>query len=398
MNPYRRALEKARASASQLPEPGDTEREHSAILQTLIRQTIDEAGDRISFEHFMGLALHAPGLGYYSGHKIKFGEQGDFVTAPEISPLFGQCLANQCQQILAPLHGASLLEVGAGRGLLAGHILQTLQRQDALPTEYLILETSGDLRDLQQQHLQQQVPELYERIRWLDGLPEPGFRGIVMANELLDAMPVQRFQQTTDGLKQLGVQYRDGVFEYCPMDADQDLQQRIDPLSLPQGYTSEVNFQAEAWIGSIADVLQQGVMLLIDYGFPRHEFYHPQRQQGTLMCHYRHRAHDNPFTHIGLQDITAHVDFTAMAEAASKAGLDVLGYSNQAAFLIGNGLEQLLNASDPDDVKAHLAMTQQVKTLTMPSEMGELFKVIAFGKDMDMALQGFALQDQRGRL
>lgn len=397
MNPYHRALENAKASASSVPEPSDVERQHSATLQTLIRQTIDEAGGQITFEQFMGLALHAPGLGYYSSHKIKFGEQGDFVTAPEISPLFGQCLANQCQQILTQLNGASLLEVGAGRGLLAGHILQHLQQLDALPEEYLILETSGDLRDLQQQHLQQTIPELGNRIRWLDRLPED-FRGVVVANELLDAMPVQRFLQSGDDLKQLGVEIVDDGFDYCLMDADEALQQRITSLSLPPGYTSEVNFQAESWIGSMADVLQQGVMLLIDYGFPRHEFYHPQRQQGTLMCHYRHRAHDNPFTHIGLQDITAHVDFTAMAEAGNEAGLDVLGYSNQASFLISNGLEQLLNASDPDDVKTHLAMTQQVKTLTMPSEMGELFKVIALGKNMDIALQGFALQDLRGRL
>jgi SAM-dependent MidA family methyltransferase len=397
MNRYHRALENAKASASQLPEPGEVEREHSATLQTLIRQTIDEAGGQITFEQFMDLALHAPGLGYYSSHKIKFGEQGDFVTAPEISPLFGQCLANQCQQILTQVIAGSLLEVGAGRGLLAGHILQHLQQLDALPVEYLILETSGDLCEQQQQHLHQTIPELDNRIRWLNHLPED-FRGVIVANELLDAMPVQRFLQSDDGLKQLGVEIVDDGFDYCLMDADEALQQRITPLSLAQGYSSEVNFQAESWIGSMADVLQRGVMLLIDYGFPRHEFYHPQRQQGTLMCHYRHRAHDNPFTHIGLQDITAHVDFTAMAEAASTAGLDVLGYTNQASFLISNGLEQLLNASDPDNVKAHLAMTQQVKTLTMPSEMGELFKVIALGKDMDIALQGFALQDQRGRL
>jgi SAM-dependent MidA family methyltransferase len=253
------------------------------------------------------------------------------------------------------------------------------------------------LRDRQAETLRRKAPHLLKHIRWLDTLPG-GFRGMVLANELLDAMPVERFRITEDGVRQFHVAWQNDRFCWQEKPADEAIRQRIEPLALPPGYTSEINLQAEAWVRGVADVLEQGVMLLVDYGFPRAEFYHPQRSDGTLMCHYRHRAHDDPLTLVGLQDVTAHVDFTAIAEAGTGAGLSLLGYTSQAAFLIGCGLEQLMSASDPEDVRAHLELTQQVKKLTSPHEMGELYKVIALGRGVQDPFPGFADHDRRARL
>ena len=398
MTHYHRALEQTQASLSKLPQPGPEEETHSEKLLAQIKQTIANAGGSIPFEQFMALTLHSPGLGYYSSGKVKLGSAGDFVTAPEISPLFGQCLAHQCQQILAKINDGVMLEVGAGRGVLADHILTALREAGSLPREYWILDTSGDLRQQQQSWLQQYQAEYFDRIRWLDGLPTADFNGIVIANEVLDAMPVQRFAKTADDILEQHVCWQDHALQWCQRPANEKLKVRVESLHVTEGYVSEVNFQAEAWIRSLADGLNKAVVLLIDYGFPRSEFYHEQRTIGTLMCHYHHRAHDNPLILLGLQDITAHIDFTAIAEVAVASGLDVLGYTSQAAFLLANGLDQFVNASDAGDPRRHLTLTQQVKVLTMPTEMGELFKVIALAKNIDIDLQGFALQDRRGRL
>jgi len=260
-----------------------------------------------------------------------------------------------------------------------------------------MLELSADLLERQSETLRQKAPDLFERVHWIDELPRD-FRGMVLANELLDAMPVTRFKITENGVNESFVGWENGDFVWREKPENESMRARILSLGLPPGYISEVNLHAKAWVRSVADVLKQGALLLIDYGFPRAEFYHPQRAQGTLMCHYRHLAHDDPLRLVGLQDITAHVDFSAIAEAGTGAGLALLGYTSQAAFLLGCGLEQLMAASNPRDVRAHLALTQQVKKLTLPHEMGELYKVIALGRGVPEPLPGFTLQDRRGRL
>lgn len=381
-----------------LPPPSADERAHSAALTERIRADIEAHGGAIDFSRFMELALYAPGLGYYSAGREKFGDAGDFVTAPELGPLFARCLARPCAQVLTALDGADLLEAGAGSGALAADLLRELEALDSLPRNYFILELSAELRARQTQTLKLKVPHLFNRVRWLDTLPAKGFRGVVVGNELLDAMPVERFHLAAAGLQQLQVGWGKDKFIWRARRADAALQQRIDALRLPGHYTSEINFHAEAWVGSVSDCLTHGAILLMDYGFPRAEFYHPQRTDGTLMCHYRHRAHADPLIYVGLQDITAHVDFTAIAAAGSAAGLVLLGYTSQASFLLDCDLEKILSASDPNDVRAHLALTQQIKKLTLPQEMGELVKVVALGRGLDKPLAGFRQQDRRARL
>lgn len=381
-----------------LPPPSADEQAHSAALTERIRADIDAHGGAIDFSRFMELALYAPGLGYYSAGQQKFGDAGDFVTAPELGPLFARCLARPCAQILTALGSADILEAGAGSGALAADLMRELEALDSLPRNYFILELSAELRTRQAQTLKLEAPHLFDRVRWLDTLPAQGFRGVIIGNELLDAMPVERFRVTAAGPQQLQVGWEKNHFVWRERDADAETQKRIEPLGLSAQYTSEINFHAEAWVGSVADRLAHGAILLVDYGFPRAEFYHPQRTDGTLMCHYRHRAHADPLIYVGLQDITAHVDFTAIADAGSAAGLALLGYTSQAAFLLDCDLEKILAASDPNDVRAHLALTQQIKKLTLPQEMGELVKVVALGRDLDRPLAGFRQQDRRARL
>lgn len=374
--------------------------QHSARLAALISSEILAAGGAISFARYMELALYAPGLGYYSAGAQKFGPAGDFVTAPEISPLFAAAVARQCAEILRLVEGGEVLEVGAGSGALAADMLVALAELNSLPARYSILERSADLRARQQALLSERVPQYLDRVRWLDRLPERPLRGVVLANELLDALPVQVFTLTEEGPRELCVAQTQGELRWQAAPCDAALQRRIDALSrelggLPVGYTSEIHFAAEAWISSVAEALEQGVVLLVDYGFPRREYYHPQRVSGTLMCHYRHHAHEDPFLWPGLQDITAHVDFTGVAETAVAAGLDVAGYTTQGAFLLACGITELLSAYEGD---ARLRLAQGVKKLTLPYEMGELFKVMALARAIDAPLSGFAWRDLRARL
>jgi SAM-dependent MidA family methyltransferase len=382
---------------AQLPAPAPDELTRSNELAQLIRREIAAAGGALDFSRFMELALYAPGLGYYSGGNPKFGAAGDFVTAPEMGNVFACCLALQCAEVLRALNGAEILETGAGSGALAADLLAELERLDTLPTRYLILELSATLRARQQAALARRVPHLAARVQWLDRLPS-SFRGAVIGNELLDALPVERFRVTRDGITQLQVGIEGDAFVWRERVAEEAIQQRCAPLALPEGYESEIGLAAEAWVRSIADRLDAGVLLLIDYGFPRAEFYHPQRAQGTLMCHYRHRAHGNPLRLVGLQDITAHVDFTAIAEAATAGGLAVLGYASQAMFLLGCGLDEIAQRSDARDIAAHTRLAHEINRLTSPAEMGELFKAIALGRGVSAPLRGFRLQDRRGRL
>lgn len=388
-----------------LPTPGAAAAAHSAALEEEIRRVIAQQGDQISFAQFMELALYAPGLGYYSAGSRKFGEQGDFVTAPEISPLFSRCLARQCAEVLAGLGGGDILEFGAGTGTMAADILQELASLDRLPERYFIMELSADLKSRQEETLRQRAPTCLDRVKWLSALPERGFTGVVLGNELLDAMPVHLFCVRDGTTAELFVRWKDERFTLEAGSADDSgLAAALDSLhhelNLPDGYCSEYGSQARTWVREVGSFLSAGAVFLIDYGFPRHEYYHPQRGTGTLMCHYRHRAHADPFLHVGLQDITAHVDFTAVAEAALAGGLSIAGYTNQANFLLANGLTELasVHADNNSDLRAQLTTASQIKRLILPGEMGELFKVMALTRNLDMPLRGFMLRDDRGKL
>ena len=402
MNSSPKSLKSLEKRLLQFPQPAPDARRHSQRLVERIADEIQQQGP-VTFERYMSLALTAPGLGYYVSGNQKLGGAGDFVTAPEISPLFSRCLARQCEQVLRAIAvggPADILEFGAGSGVMAADILLELEQRDCLPGRYFILEVSADLKQRQLQTLQRKAPQLVSLVEWLEALPENIFRGVVLSNEVLDALPVHRFFKDAESGGEYYVDWDGERFVWHKGKFNNEkVKQRSEALlaQLPQPYVSELNLAADAWVGSVADILQQGVAIIIDYGFPQAEYYHPQRSQGTLMCHYRHRAHDDPFVYPGLQDITAHVDFTAVAQAAYEAGLQIAGYNSQAFFLMANGLEEFARSLDADD-PAYLKMAQQIKTLTMPGEMGELFKVMALAKNYQQPLQGFALQDMRGKL
>ncbi|GBE08414.1 hypothetical protein BMS3Bbin11_00712 [bacterium BMS3Bbin11] len=360
-------------------------------------------GGAIPFSEFMNLALYAPAMGYYAAGQRRFGAEGDFVTAPELGDVFGQCLARQLAQIFVEIDApCNILEFGAGSGRLAVTLVNELERLAALPEYYYILETSADLQQRQRQMLTEQLPQHSERFVWLDSMPEQAITGVVLANEVLDAMPVEMFAVDDEGIaQQYLVESVDESFQWNYRPADGRLAEQIGELELPVGYSSELNPAIKGWVEMIAQGLNQGVVLLIDYGFPRHEYYHPQRSGGTLMCHYRHHAHCNPLTLVGIQDITAHVDFTAVAEAAITSALDVLGYTTQANFLLGSGLVDLVMPGDIDNekiTKQQLVKNHEIQLLTSPAEMGELFKIIALGKGIEHELSGFSFRDMRGKL
>lgn len=368
-------------------------------VKELIYQQIKREGD-LAFVDYMHQALYSPVLGYYSSGLQKFGAQGDFITAPERSPLFGFALANQCQQIIAILPHSKIFEFGAGSGRLCVDILKRLQSLDALPDEYLILEVSGALRMRQQELIDRELPEYFTKIRWLESWPEEPFNGIVIANEVLDAMPVHRFKLMGNELQESYISL-DAMENLCEVYKPTDNARLVDYItrSLPPQenlYISEANLFLEGWLQECYKMLTQGMVLLIDYGFPRHEYYHPDRDQGTLMCHYYHQAHTNVLAHPGEEDITAHVDFTHVAEAGRDAGFHVAGYCNQASFLLGNGLLDLLQSIQNERERFH--QQQAVKQLVQEHEMGELFKVIALTKKVDIDLMGFQLQDKRASL
>lgn len=386
--------------SSQLPPPGESAAAHCERLIQRLRNEIAAGGGAIPFGRFMELALYAPGLGYYTAGSRKFGDEGDFVTAPEISPLFARCLARQIEQILPHTRQGEILEIGAGTGALAAQLIEALAAAGVTISRYRILDVSADLRERQQERLRSSTLMQQGRIEWLDEWPQAPFEGVVVANEVLDAMPVERFRVGSERIEQAWVAWEDDRFVWRHVPASVELTAAVTGLggALEDGYTSEINLALAPWFKSLGACLSKGAAFFIDYGFPRHEYYHPQRHMGTLMCHYRHRAHPDPLVLTGLQDITAHVDFTAVAEAGEQAGLTLLGYTTQANFLLGTGLISMVEQSDPADVKAHLELTRQVQKLTSPSELGELFKVMALGRGIDEPLIGFSLRDLRGRL
>ena len=385
------------AASGALPAPTPEELARSSRLEAVIRAAIDAAGGALPFARFMELALYAPGLGYYSGGRQKFGAGGDFVTAPELGRVFARCLARQCAEVLAAT-GGNILEAGAGSGALAADLLLELEQLGQLPPRYVILELSGELRARQAARLHERAPQLAARVEWAESLPAAGWRGVILGNEVLDAMPVERFRIQGGAIDQMAVGWDNHRFAWRSIPANAAIRARVAALDLPDDYESEIGFAAEGWVRSIADMLDSGVLLLIDYGFPRSEFYHPQRAQGTLMCHYRHRSHGDPLILPGLQDITAHVDFSAIAAAGREAGLQLLGYTSQSLFLLGCGLDEVAADMAALDTRAQLTLAAELKKLTLPHEMGELFKVIALGRGIGGPLRGFGVQDRGARL
>ena len=393
---------------SALPEPDAASRARSTELVGLIRQSIVAQGGQIGFADFMQQALYTPGLGYYSSGQQKFGRRGDFITAPEVSPLFGQCLANQVAEIFAAMPASvstpDLLEFGAGSGVLAADLLTTLAQLDALPQHYYILELSAELRQRQQAHLQQAAPQLFERVCWLDQLPATPLNAVVIANEVLDAMPVTCFSMRDGEIESLVIEQQGDALAARYVAADEDVRSRVAIIEqrcgqpLPPAYCSEYNAAVAPWLSALSASLEHAVVLLIDYGYHAREYYHPDRVNGTLMCYYQHRAHSDALWYPGLQDITAFVDFTDVAYSAVDCGFSVAGYTTQAAFLLANGLATLHAQQVNDDLTQQVKLSQQIKTLTLPSEMGERFKVMALTKNFDATPGGFAMQDYRNRL
>lgn len=374
-------------------------------LRAQIRAEIAAAGGRLSFARYMELALYSPALGYYSGGAAKFGEVGDFTTAAEKAPLFGRCLARQCHELLQRIPGGGILEFGAGSGQMAARLLTELRRMGREHVRYDILELSAELQHRQRQTIHAGAPWLANQVHWLQRLPEPAsFRGVAIANEVLDAMPVHLFRRARGRIQEGFVRCREGQFELvfaAPPTAA--LAERVAAIecrlgAFPEGYRSEVCLALTPWLRGLSQALAVGAILLIDYGYSRREYYRPQRSQGTLLCHYRHRVCADPLVRTGLQDITAHVDFTSVAEAAVAAGLEIAGYTTQAHFLLGNGLLEMVAESDPGDIERYAARASEVRLLTLPSAMGERFRVLGLQKGVGGAWSGFSLRDLRAAL
>lgn len=413
-----------------LPEaPADAIKHSNALVERIrgaIEANTDTAGG-ITFRRYMEMALYEPGLGYYVAGARKIGAEGDFITAPEVSPLFARCLATQCVEILTAQkkqdtqtssanHYPDLLELGAGTGILAADLLTELERQNCLPGRYYLLDLSPDLKQRQKSTLKQRIPHLIDRIVWLERLPE-SFSGVILANEVLDAMPVERFTLQKEQVYQHFVIWDDETGKLVEQlrPAGKQLSEQVKQLGIAANntpYTSELNPNLQGWMSALSQSLKQGVMLLIDYGYPRRDYYQADRKHGTLICHYQHRVNEAPLYYPGLQDITANVDFTAVAETADQAGLTVAGFTSQAAFLTLNDLEQhfqtaidafrnsegATQASHQIDDRLMHRLAQQIRTLTLPSEMGERFKVIALSRGLKLALRGFSAMDQLRRL
>ena len=386
-----------------LPIPDSDAREHSERLCALIRDEIDACAGRISFQRYMQLVLYAPGLGYYAAGARKFGPEGDFVTAPEISALFSRCVARQVEQILKRINSRTVLEVGAGRGVMAAQVLAELAARDVVLDDYLILETSADLQARQSELLRAEGHEKETNISWLTDFPSGEFEGVVLANEVLDAMPVARFI-AGEPVREQFVTFDDDGFRWLADEPETagllarvaDIETQIG-MPLAHGYTSEVGLLQRGWIVEILERLRRGVVLLFDYGYPCHEYYHPERTRGTLTCYYRHRHHEDAFHLPGLQDLTAHVDFSAIAQAAGQVGADVAGYTTQANFLLSSGVLEMLEGLDPES-PAYLALAGQLKKLMLPGEMGDMFKAMAISKNCTDGLLGFSARDFRSLL
>ena len=395
------------APGSALPEPGPDARRHSQALVALLHAQLRQAGGAMPFSRYMELALYAPGLGYYSAGARKFGADGDFVTSPELGPVFAQCVGDAAAAVFAQLGGdAVFFEIGGGSGAFAEAALAHFAAIDCLPAQYWLLEPSADLRERQRERLAAALPaDVFDRCRWLDGPPEQGWRGMLFANEVLDALPTPRFViHEGEVYEEHVVLDADGAFLRVDQPADAMLRSAVrhvehdNDAPFAEGYRSEILPQLPYWIQAVGGLLNEGLMLFVDYGYPRREYYLPERRDGTLVCHYRHHAHNDPFFLPGLQDLTAFVDFTALAEAGVNAGFDLAGYCSQANFLINTGLAQRLEAieRESDEIERY-RRHQEIKKLTLPGEMGERFQVMGFQRGVDVSAS-FAMGDLRRRL
>jgi SAM-dependent MidA family methyltransferase len=378
------------------PLSGDEQAHAKHVLDALIAR-IAASGGWIAFSDFMQFALYEPGLGYYSAGARKFGVDGDFITAPELTPLYARCIARQIAEVFEQARGREILEFGAGSGALAVDLMQALAELDAAPERYSIVEVSADLRERQRDRVNAGLGSLGHRVRWLDAMPTQSLRGTIIANEVLDAMPVERFRIANGRVEVLGVALAGDDFVTAPRRAPPDLEAAVAALRLivEDGYVSEICPMLPSWMASVAPLVARGVLFVMDYGLPRAQYYHPERREGSLLCHYRQRAHADPLMRIGLQDITAWVDFTAVAEAADAEGLDVLGFATQAHFLLGAGLEaELARIALTAGPQRQVAL-QAANRLLLPGEMGEAFKVMALGRGMVEPLAGFSVRDLR---
>jgi len=384
-----------------LPTPDLVAQAHSGKLVAEITREIGDAS--ISFARYMHLALYAPALGYYMAGQQRFGEGGDFTTAPEMSPAFAGCVANTVGSVFTQLGHGDILELGAGSGVLAHGLLQRLAATDRLPRRYSIVELSPDLKRTQEHYLREALPpRLLGRVNWLSRLPE-SFSGVVIANEVADALPVTRFRIERDHVAEVRTACARGELHDRIVPASDELAARVEALQsqlgfrLPRDYCSELSLDLAAWVSAIAQTIQQGALLLIDYGYPRREYYSAERHMGTLLCHYRHCVHDDPYWYPGLQDISASVDFTVVAEAATQAGLELEGYTNQAGFLIDTGLLDALPGVQGVSPKK-ITARQQLQALLSPGEMGERFGVIGLSRGLRDPLPGFQFRPLTHRL
>lgn len=372
---------------AKLPAPDPIAQQHSDQLLQLIFQTVEARNGWLSFAEFMQMALYQPGLGYYSNGLSKIGEAGDFITAPEISPLFSMALGNHIVDVLRQIPAADCLEFGAGNGQMAVDILQYLKEIDCLPAHYYIIEASAQLRNKQKDIIHKLFGSDQNRVIWLDQLPAE-FTGVIIANEVCDAMPVHRVQFEKNQILELGVGREEGQLTWLSQTVtDPFLQTRCEqiyPILQQFPYQTEVAMQAPAWLCTIAEILTQGAIYLIDYGYEASDYFHPLRHQGMLRCHYQHQVHNDPLTLIGLQDITAHVDFTALAETAHAKGLQVEGYQRQSDFLLAGDILNLSQQNAPDSFQ-QMQQAAALKRLLLPEQMGELFKVLSLSKNVDMA-------------
>jgi SAM-dependent MidA family methyltransferase len=392
----------ASAARSMLPPLSAQERAHSEALAQLIRGEVMAGGGWLSFGRFMELALYAPGLGYYSAGAVKLGPGGDFVTAPQMSALFSRCMARSCASVLGRT-GGEILELGAGTGAMAAAVLQELAAAGVLPERYAILEVSADLAARQRQALSALPRELAGRVVWLERLPAQPIDGVILANEVADALPCRRFLCEDGRVRELGVSLdAAGSFVESAAQPDPALAGECARLfrelgaGLPDGYVSEMCLAVDPWIQTVAGCLRHGAFVLCDYGLTQRHYYHPQRTTGTLRCHFRQRVHDDPYVNVGVQDITAWVDFTRVARAALAAGLGVAGFATQAAFLLDTGIDQMVAAATDDTERARLS--GEARRLMMPEEMGEAFKAMVLTRGLEAPPPGFALQDLRDLL
>jgi SAM-dependent MidA family methyltransferase len=384
----------------ELPPPAPDAAAHSALVVSRLRAAIVECDGFLPFNRYMDLALYAPGLGYYAAGAAKLGKAGDFVTAPEMTPLYATALARQVAAILAVTAGREIVELGGGSGRLAADLLRALASREALPSRYAILEPSPDLRERQRATIARDAAPHATRVAWLDALPA-AIEGAVLANEVLDALPVHLVARRDGAWLERGVAWDGarGAFTWAERPAETRLAALAAARFPADGdYLSEINPAAEALVEDAGRRIAHGAMVIIDYGFPASEYYHPQRDQGTLMGHYRHRVHDDPFLWPGLSDLTAHVDFSAIAAAGERAGLEVAGFAAQAPFLMGCGILDALAATGSPDSAAYLKAAAPVQKLLSPAEMGELFKVLGLAKSASIAWPGFSLVDRRHRL